>query len=142
MAIFGNKKDEKKTKAAPKEVKVVAVPSKAKAKAVKAPAADKAEKKAVVAVDVKDVLVRPRITEKAANMTVNNVYTFDIRKGASKRDVASAVKKLYKVDPIKVTVVNTPAKRVRMRTKRGFGKTTAGRKAYVTLKKGQEIQFS
>lgn len=140
MAIFGNKKDEKKTKAAPKEVKVVAVPS--KAKAAKAPAAEKAEKKAVVAVQVKDVLLRPRITEKAANMTVNNVYTFDIRKGASKRDVADAVKKLYKVDPIKVTVVNTPAKRVRMRTKRGFGKTNAGRKAYVTLKKGQEIQFS
>jgi large subunit ribosomal protein L23 len=70
------------------------------------------------------------------------VYTFDIRKNATKRDVAAAVKKLYKVDPIKVTTVNTPAKRVRMKTRRGFGKSTAGRKAYVTLKKGQEIQFS
>lgn len=132
MAIFGNKKAETK-KAAPKK--------KAAAKAVAAPAEKKVAK--VVAVHgVKDVLVRPRITEKAANMTVNHVYTFDIRKNATKKDVADAVKKLYKVDPIKVTTVNTPAKRIRMRTKRGFGKTTAGRKAYVTLKKGQEIQFS
>lgn len=130
MAIFGNKKTETK-KAAPKK----------KAVATSAPA-EKKIAKVVAVVDVKDVLVRPRITEKAANMTVNHVYTFDIRKNATKRDVADAVKKLYKVDPIKVTTVNTPAKRVRMRTKRGFGKSSAGRKAYVTLKKGQEIQFS
>lgn len=131
MAIFGNKKAETK-KAAPKKkvaAKTVAV-------------AEKKVVKVAAVVGVKDVLVRPRITEKAANMTVNNVYTFDIRKGATKKDVADAIRKLYKVDPIKVTTVNTPAKRVRMRTKRGFGKTTAGRKAYVTLKKGQEIQFS
>ncbi|MBY0539477.1 50S ribosomal protein L23 [Patescibacteria group bacterium] len=132
MAIFGNKKAETK-KAAPQK--------KAAAKTVAAPA-EKKVAKVVAVLGVKDVLVRPRITEKAANMTVNHVYTFDIRKNATKKDVADAVKKLYKVDPIKVTTVNTPAKRVRMRTKRGFGKSSAGRKAYVTLKKGQEIQFS
>ncbi|MBX9765551.1 50S ribosomal protein L23 [Patescibacteria group bacterium] len=132
MAIFGNKKTDAK-KAAPKK-KVAAKPA--------AVASENKAAKAVVVADVKDVLVRPRITEKAANMTVNHVYTFDIRQNANKKDVAAAVKKLYKVDPIKVAIVNTPAKRVRMRTKRGFGKTTAGRKAYVTLKKGQEIQFS
>jgi large subunit ribosomal protein L23 len=131
MAIFGNKKTETK-KAAPKK----------KAAAKPVAVAEKKVAKAVAVAGVKDVLVRPRITEKAANMTVNHVYTFDIRKNATKKDVADAVKKLYKVDPIKVTTVNTPAKRIRMRTKRGFGKTTAGRKAYVTLKKGQEIQFS
>lgn len=130
MAIFGNKKAVTK-KAAPKKKEVA-----------KAAPAEKKIANVVAVTGVKDVLVRPRITEKAANMTVNHVYTFDIRKNATKKDVADAVKKLYKVDPIKVTTVNTPAKRVRMRTKRGFGKTTAGRKAYVTLKKGQEIQFS
>lgn len=131
MAIFGNKKTETK-KAAPKK----------KARALPVAVAEKKVAKVAAVLGVKDVLVRPRITEKAANMTVNHVYTFDIRKNATKKDVADAVKKLYKVDPIKVTTVNTPAKRVRMRTKRGFGKTSAGRKAYVTLKKGQEIQFS
>lgn len=133
MAIFGSKKNtEKKTTA--------------KAPAKKAAAKPAAEKKAATAsnasVAVKDVLLRPRITEKAANMTTNNVYTFDIRLSATKKDVSAAVKALYKVTPVKVTVVNTPAKRVRMRTKRGFGKTNAGRKAYVFLKKGDQIQFS
>lgn len=88
------------------------------------------------------VLVRPRITEKAANMTAANVYTFDITKSATKRQVAVAVKALYKVTPVKVNVVNTPAKRVKMRRKRGFGTTPATRKAYVYLKKGEEIQFA
>ncbi len=89
-----------------------------------------------------NILVRPRITEKAANMTSTNVYTFDIGAGATKQEVAEAVKAIYKVTPVKVNVVNTPAKRVQMRKKRGFGKTAATRKAYVFLKKGEEIQFT
>ena len=129
MAIFGSKKNTTAKKGAPKkEAAKVSAPKEVKA--------------AVVADGIKDVLLRPRITEKAANMTVNHVYTFDIRQSATKRDVATAVAKMYKVTPVKVTVVNTPAKRVALKRKRGFGKTTASRKAYVTLKKGEQIQFS
>ncbi|MDO8523808.1 MAG: 50S ribosomal protein L23 [bacterium] len=93
-------------------------------------------------VSLASVLVRPRITEKAANMTSANVYTFDITASATKKQVIEAVRAFYKVTPVKVHVVNTPAKRVRMRKKRGFGKTAASRKAYVFLKKGQEIQLT
>lgn len=88
------------------------------------------------------VLRRPRITEKAANMSADNVYTFDIDMRATKRDVIDAVKALYKVTPVKVNVVNTPATRVKLKKKRGFGKTAAYRKAYVFLKKGDEIQLA
>lgn len=126
MALFGSKKKDTKQAASKKE-KTASVP---------------AEKKSVAVAGVKDVLVRPRITEKAANLTSQNVYTFDVRKSANKKEVMTAVKKLYKVTPIKVRMVNIPAKVVRFRTKRGFGKTTAGRKAYVYLKKGDQIQFS
>jgi large subunit ribosomal protein L23 len=129
MALFGSKKKTEEKKAASK-----AAPKKEKAVATVSPT-----KTAVGG--VKDVLLRPRVTEKAANMTADNVYTFDIRQSATKKDVAEAVKKLYKVHPVKVTVVNTPAKRVRMRTRRGFGKTNAGRKAYVFLKKGEQINL-
>ena len=108
------------------------------------------KKKAVVVSDapriviagVKDVLVRPRITEKAANMGSDSVYTFDVHASATKRDVAAAVKALYKVTPIKVNVVTIPAKRVAMRKRRGFGKTAGGKKAYVFLKKGAQIQLT
>ena len=133
MALFGSKKKEEKKDAPKKEKAAVA------AKSV-APAA--LPKSTAEAISVQDVLVRPRVTEKAANLTSQNVYTFDIRKSANKKTVAAAVKKLYKVTPIKIAIVNTPAKKVPMRKRRGFGMTNAGRKAYVTLKKGEEISFS
>lgn len=125
MALFERKLKKEKKDTAPK-------------KEAKAP---RASAKAPLSGVNSSVLVRPRITEKAANMTAVNVYTFDIVKSATKRQVADAIKAIYKVTPVKVNVVNTPAKRVRMRRKRGFGATTASRKAYVFLKKGEEIQF-
>jgi ribosomal protein L23 len=39
-------------------------------------------------------------------------------------------------------VVNLPAKKVSLRTRRGFGMKSARRKAYVYLKKGDTIQFA
>mgnify|MGYP001569458755 CR=1 FL=1 len=128
MALFGlgKRKEEKKVVDAPK-------------------AAGKAPKKPTnrpMVIGVKDVLLRPRITEKAANLTSMNVYTFDVRTSANKGEIADAVKKLYKVTPIKIRVVNNHPKLVAMRRKRGFGKTAATRKAYVYLKKGEEIQFT
>jgi large subunit ribosomal protein L23 len=91
---------------------------------------------------MKDVLMRPRVTEKAADLSSNNVYTFDVRPGATKKEILDAVKSLYKVTPQKINVVNTPAKRVTMRNRRGFGKTSASRKAYVFLKKGEQINIA
>jgi large subunit ribosomal protein L23 len=142
MGLFSSKKKKEDVveakpvkKAAPKKnalMDVVNTVSSAPKKIVRMP----------VVSGMNDSLIRPRITEKAANMTAMSVYTFDIRKDATKKDVADAVKKLYKVTPIKIHVVNTPAKRVAMRKKRGFGKTTATRKAYVFLKKGEEISFT
>ena len=95
-----------------------------------------------VVVGLKQVIRRPRITEKAANMTVQNVYTFDITQGASKHDVVRAVKALYKVTPIRVNVVNTKGKKVALRTRRGWGQKNNNRKAYVYLKAGDKIDFA
>ena len=132
MAIFKSKTNTKKADAPKAEAKKVET---------KVSTAKKTDRPSALA-EYANILVRPRITEKAANMTANGVYTFDIRKSATKKDVAMAVSALYKVMPIKVNVVNTPAKRVQMRKKRGFGKTSATRKALVFLKKGDTIRFS
>jgi len=126
MALFGSKKKEEKKEVAPK------------AEAKPAPAAHGA----AGAGTLPHVLLRPRITEKAANMTAANVYTFDVVASATKKQVADAVKALYKVTPVKVNVINVRGKKVSMRRKRGFGKTAATRKALVFLKKGEEIQFA
>lgn len=132
MAIFKSKTNTKKVDAPKAEAKKVET---------KVSTTKKTDRPSALA-EYANILVRPRITEKAANMTANGVYTFDIRKSATKKDVAMAVNALYKVMPIKVNVVNTPAKRVQMRKKRGFGKTSATRKALVFLKKGDTIRFS
>jgi large subunit ribosomal protein L23 len=90
----------------------------------------------------KDVLLRPRVTEKAANLTSENVYTFDVRKEATKKDVVEAISALYKVKPVKVRIVNSPSKRVAMRRKRGFGVASGVKKAYVFLKEGDSITLA
>ncbi len=134
MALFGFKKK--------KEEKEAAGSLKVEAERKEPSSSNLQPSTSRAGVSFASVLVRPRITEKAANLTSANVYTFDIRKDVTKRQVADAVKAMYKVTPVKVHVVNTPAKRVRMRRKRGFGKTAATRKAYVFLKKGEEIQLT
>jgi ribosomal protein L23 len=99
--------------------------------------------------DVRDVagklsaaLLAPWLSEKALIGTEKGVYAFHVPKDATKHDVALAVAKAYNVTPTKVRMVNLPAKRVSLRTRRGFGVKQGRRKAYVYLKKGDTIQFA
>lgn len=87
------------------------------------------------------VLLRPHVTEKAAELTARNVYAFEIARGVTKGEVKAAVASLYKVQPVKVAVLKTPGKKVRLRTRRGYGTKSGVRKAYVYLKKGDRIEF-
>lgn len=85
------------------------------------------------------VIRNPRITEKAAHVSDNAVYTFDVFPRATKTDIMKAIKSVYGVTPIKVNVTSIPTKRV-FRQK-FFGTKGGGRKAYVFLKKGDKIEF-
>lgn len=123
MALFSRKKEEAKTEAD------------------KAPAAKQAAPSQALATDrdLASVIVRPRITEKAVGMSEQNVYTFVVKRDATKFQVRDAVKALYSVTPVKVNIVNKkPAKR--MVGSRNREKHVAGmKKAYVYLKKGDTI---
>src|SRR3989338_3348182 len=86
-----------------------------------------------------DVLKNPRITEKATMHSDAGVYTFDVKEGATKRDILKAVRVLYSVSPRKVAIVTIPKKWKRnMRTGKK-GQQGGGKKAYVYLKKGETI---
>ena len=94
----------------------------------------------IIPVNSNAVLLRPRITEKASFLSeLNNVYTFEIAKDATKTSVAKAVIEVYKVKPIRVSIVNLPAKEVFMRGKKGTKQ--AIKKAMVQLKAGDKIEF-
>lgn len=85
------------------------------------------------------VIIRPRITEKAVAQGDARVYTFEVRRDATKYTVAAAIKALYSVTPVKVNIVNkAPARRTRgMQNK--VVKVAGMKKAYVYLKKGDSI---
>lgn len=133
-------KADKKPAKAPKAVKKVAN----KEVAVKAPAKESvSDKRAAAAAGVVfprgSAVVAPRVTEKAGILSQNGTYTFDVRVDASAHSIASAIESAYKVT---VTAVRTaPVKSKAMFTRGKTGRTAAGKKAYVTLKKGDVIEF-
>jgi large subunit ribosomal protein L23 len=91
--------------------------------------------------DVNAVLLKPRITEKAAILLERNVYTFEIKKGTTKHEVIDAVKALYKVTPVSVRIVNKEPRHYMSRS-RGRNMMEEGlKKAYVYLKKGDRIDL-
>jgi large subunit ribosomal protein L23 len=87
------------------------------------------------------VLIKPRITEKAVSASEKNVYTFMVRKDATKYDVRDAVKAIYNVTPVKINIVNKQPKK-RMQRSRGRVISEKGmKKAYVYLKDGDSINL-
>lgn len=87
-----------------------------------------------------NVLLRPRITEKAAlGADKSNVYIFEVTQDSTKKSISASVRDVYGVTPEKVRVVAIPAKRVFVRGKRGV--KSGGKKAYVYLKKGDKIEL-
>lgn len=89
-----------------------------------------------------DVVRAPWFSEKALIVTEKGVYTFAVTPRATKADVAGAIKEVFGVAPRQVRIVNLPAKKKNMRTKRGVGVRAARRKAYVYLNAGDTIQFA
>ncbi len=125
MAWFKNdKKEEKKETATPK----AATPVSAATSSTKA--------------DLAHVLKNPRITEKATMHGAQGVYTFDIAENATKREIFAAVKKFYAVTPRMVRVVRVPAKMKRSMRTGKVGMKSGGKKAYVYLKKGEQITLT
>ena len=86
------------------------------------------------------VLVAPIVSEKATMIAdKTNAVTFKVLQDATKLEIKAAVELMFKVDVKAVAVLNQKGK-----TKR-FGKSVGRRdnirKAYVTLKAGQELNL-
>jgi len=86
------------------------------------------------------VLIAPIVSEKATMVAEeSNAVTFKVLQDATKHEIKAAVQLMFKVEVKGVSVVNIKGK-----TKR-FGKSVGRRdnvrKAYVTLKAGQELNF-
>lgn len=95
----------------------------------------------VVTRDVSSVIVKPRITEKAAVMGDANVYIFEVARNATKFDVRDAVQKLWNVTPLHINIVNRPPRQYVVRSKNRKATQPGMKKAYVYLKKGDSIEL-
>lgn len=104
------------------------------------------------------ILIKPIVTEKMTNITdkssqprkkkdgsapVNCVYGFYVDPSANKIQIKKAVEDKFGVSVISVNTVNYSGKNKSRYTKKGLivGKTSAYKKAFVTLKDGDQIDF-
>ena len=88
--------------------------------------------------DAYKVLSKPLITEKAANLGVENKYVFAVTPSANKVEIAKAIEAVYGIKPVKVNIVKVKGKKVR--SGRITGKRQDWKKAIVALPSGKTIK--
>ena len=86
------------------------------------------------------VLVAPIVSEKATSIAEKtNTVTFKVLQDATKFEIKAAVQLMFKVDVQAVAVLNIKGKTKRFG--KSLGRRDNVRKAYVTLKAGQELNL-
>ena len=87
-----------------------------------------------------DKIISPVVTEKSTNQSELNKIVFKVNKKFNKKLIKKNIEKIFKVEVIKVNIVN---KKTKTKTTRGRKVKIAGfKKAIVTLKKGQNIDLT
>lgn len=90
------------------------------------------------------VLIKPMVTEKMTAITDKfNRFGFIVRPEANKLEIKKEIEALYNVTVVDVNTMNYDGKNKSRYTKAGFvkGRTNAFKKAIVTLKEGDTIDF-
>ena len=90
-------------------------------------------------------IIKPLVTEKQTNITEKNAsrYGFIVRPEANKLEIKSEIEALYNVTVVDVNTLRYSGKSKSRYTKSGIinGRTNAYKKAIVTLKEGDTIDF-
>lgn len=90
------------------------------------------------------IIIEPVLTEKSNVMreAEQRKYTFKVDARANKTQVKQAVEELFQVTPLACNIAWVKSKPKASRTRSGyrFGKTTAWKRAVVTLKAGERIE--
>ena len=89
-------------------------------------------------------IIKPLVTEKANGISEKlNKYSFIVKPEADKFQIKAEVEALYKVTVLGVNTSNYAGKNKTRYTKAGLirGRRNAFKKAVVTLKEGEQIDF-
>ncbi|MDR3348693.1 MAG: 50S ribosomal protein L23 [Acidaminococcales bacterium] len=92
-----------------------------------------------MAANPRDVLLRPMITEKTAQMMQDNKYTFKVAMAANKIEIRQAVEEIFKVKVLAVNTMRIMGKIKKMG--KHSGRRPDYKKAIVKLAPGQTIGF-
>ena len=87
-----------------------------------------------------DSIKSPVITEKATIMSEQNKTVFKVHPSANKKNIKKNIEKLFKVNVVKINIIN-----IKSKYKLRQGKTSVKKgykKAIITLKKGQSIDLT
>ena len=92
-----------------------------------------------------NIIIKPLVTEKQNRITEKNSnrYGFIVRPAADKLQIKKEVESLYNVKVVAVNTARFAGKRSSRYTKAGLirGQKNAFKKAYITLKDGDTIDF-
>jgi large subunit ribosomal protein L23 len=83
------------------------------------------------------ILVKPIVSEKAAQLSTRDVIAFRVHKQANRVEVRQAFKEVYGVTPVRVNMVNSRGKNVRFG--KSVGKRSDSKKALIFLPKGTNV---
>ena len=87
-----------------------------------------------------DTIYSPLLTEKSTNLSEQNKVVFKVPKEANKVSLKKNIEKIFKVNVIKINIINKQNRKV---VKRGKKVNIQGyKKAIITLKKGQSIDLT
>ena len=87
-----------------------------------------------------DSIRSPIITEKATILSEQNKTVFKVHKKANKQIIKKNIEKLFKVNVVKINIINRKPK---TKMKQGKKSVKSGyKKAIITLKKGQSIDLT
>ncbi len=89
--------------------------------------------------DHRDVLLAPVVSEKSYGLLDQNKYTFLVRPDANKTEIKVAVEEVFGVDVKAVNTINRVGKR--RRTRAGWGRRPATKRAVVSVAEGQRIDI-
>ena len=87
-------------------------------------------------VDPRDIIIAPVVSEKSYGLMEQNTYAFNVAKDSNKNQIKNAGEEIFGVKVASVNTLNREGKRKRTRT--GFGRRKATKRAYVPLREGSD----
>lgn len=89
------------------------------------------------------IIKKPVVTEKAMKGSTASQYVFEVDPNSNKIEIKKAIEEMFEVNIVSIRTARIKGKVKKRFTRSGLqvGKTKLRKKAFVTLKEGESIEF-